>query len=171
MPELDGYEATRQIRAWESEQGDGRRVPILALTAHSLHEDQQKSMDAGCDHHLTKPIKKDVLLQALGMYLTPSAQRIRITVDRDLSSLIPGYLEHRRQDLLTVSQAMRDGDMQSIWTVAHQMKGSGGGYGFDAISELGAAMEQAAEIGDKVEIARILGELDQFLNTAEVVYD
>ena len=67
MPVMDGYEATREIRRWE--QSAGRpAVPIIALTAYALKEDEQKSLDAGCDGHLTKPIKKANLLSALVDY-------------------------------------------------------------------------------------------------------
>ena len=64
MPVMDGYEATRAIRAWEREQGRPR-TPVLALTAHALKEDEGKSLAAGCDGHLTKPIKKRELLAAV----------------------------------------------------------------------------------------------------------
>jgi len=64
MPVLDGYSATMEIR--RIEQAEGRlQTPIIALTAHALHEDEQKSLDAGCNKHLTKPVKKKVLLDAL----------------------------------------------------------------------------------------------------------
>ena len=64
MPIMDGYEATRAIRHWEHEQGKAR-TPVLALTAHAMADDADKSIDAGCDSHLTKPIKKKTLLEAL----------------------------------------------------------------------------------------------------------
>ncbi len=57
MPVMDGYSATREIRRWESELGRAP-TPIIALTAHALGEHVQKSLDAGCDAHLTKPFKK-----------------------------------------------------------------------------------------------------------------
>jgi len=64
MPVMDGYTATMEIR--RIEQSEGRlQTPVIALTAHALHEDEQKSLDAGCNKHLTKPIKKKVLLDAL----------------------------------------------------------------------------------------------------------
>ena len=74
MPVMDGYTATRQIRAWEEEQGISRlgRTPIIALTAYALKEDAQKSIDAGCDAHLSKPIKKETLLEAMKRYIRPS---------------------------------------------------------------------------------------------------
>ncbi len=64
MPVMDGHAATRAIRQWETEQG---RVatPIIALTAHAIKEDMEKSIAAGCNSHLTKPIKKQVLIQAI----------------------------------------------------------------------------------------------------------
>jgi signal transduction histidine kinase/DNA-binding response OmpR family regulator len=64
MPLMDGYDATRKIRELESGQ---RRAgtPIIALTAHATTDERQKCLDAGCDGHLTKPIKKSKLLEAI----------------------------------------------------------------------------------------------------------
>lgn len=64
MPVMDGYTATREIRRWEREK-KRPAVPIIALTAYALKEDEEKSMNAGCDGHLTKPIKKQEILAAL----------------------------------------------------------------------------------------------------------
>ena len=67
MPVMDGYTATRAIREWE------RRhlmdpTPIIALTAHAMNEDVVKSMSAGCTDHITKPIKKGLLMQSIYQY-------------------------------------------------------------------------------------------------------
>jgi two-component system, sensor histidine kinase and response regulator len=67
MPVMDGYTATRAIRSWEEEQGR-ERTPIVALTAYALKEDVQKSLDAGCDGHVTKPLKKVTFLNAIAQY-------------------------------------------------------------------------------------------------------
>ncbi len=64
MPVMDGYDATRAIRAWEEEVGRDP-VPIVALTAHALDAERKKSAEAGMDHHLTKPIKKKELVAAI----------------------------------------------------------------------------------------------------------
>jgi len=69
MPIMDGYEATRAIRTFESETGR-TRVPILALTANAVAEDVARSKEAGCSDHLTKPIRKKTLLAALESHLT-----------------------------------------------------------------------------------------------------
>jgi two-component system sensor histidine kinase/response regulator len=64
MPIMDGYSATRAIRAIERKLGR-RRVPILALTASVLTEALKKALDAGCDAHIAKPVKKATLLAAV----------------------------------------------------------------------------------------------------------
>ena len=64
MPELDGLEATRLIRKWESA-NHRAATPIIALTASALEEDVQRTLAAGCDLHLSKPIKKSVLLDTI----------------------------------------------------------------------------------------------------------
>ncbi|HEY5118495.1 MAG TPA: response regulator [Anaerolineales bacterium] len=70
MPVMDGYTATREIRRWEIEKGR-ERTPIVALTAHALTEDAGRSLEAGCDGHLTKPIRKPVLLEAIREFAAP----------------------------------------------------------------------------------------------------
>jgi len=68
MPVMDGYTATSFIRKWESETGRAP-LPIIALTANALKEDQVKSLAAGCTAHLTKPIKKDKLLHCVELHV------------------------------------------------------------------------------------------------------
>jgi PAS domain S-box-containing protein len=64
MPVMDGYSATQVIREWEAERGL-MPIPIIALTAHALKEEAQKSLDAGCTAHITKPIKKLKLIETI----------------------------------------------------------------------------------------------------------
>ena len=69
MPVMDGYEATRRLRI--AERGAAKRTPILALTAHAMAGDRDKALRAGMDEYLTKPIKIDVLADALSRWLPP----------------------------------------------------------------------------------------------------
>jgi two-component system, sensor histidine kinase and response regulator len=64
MPVMDGYEATKAIRAWEQEH-DLFPIQVIALTALALKEDGVKIREAGCNAHMTKPIKRDTLLEIL----------------------------------------------------------------------------------------------------------
>ena len=64
MPIVDGYEATSTIRGWERA-NDRHRTPIVALTASALEDAAQRSRAAGCDAHVTKPIKKSTLFGAI----------------------------------------------------------------------------------------------------------
>jgi CheY-like chemotaxis protein len=68
MPGVDGYHAAQTIRRYENASGRGR-VPIIALTAHALPEYQQRSIDAGMDGHLSKPIILATLAQTLERFL------------------------------------------------------------------------------------------------------
>jgi len=70
MPVMDGYTATREIRIWERKQNI-KETPILALTAFTTKDDEKKSLEAGCNAHLTKPIKKTTLLTALQAFSAP----------------------------------------------------------------------------------------------------
>lgn len=73
MPIMDGHTATRLIRDWERAEGRSP-IPIIALTANALKEDKQRSLDAGCIGHSTKPIRKEMFLAALQQYVrSPSA--------------------------------------------------------------------------------------------------
>ena len=64
MPLMDGREATRKIRNWEKEE-DKHATPIIALTAHAVKEEIDKCIDAGCDTHLSKPVKKETLISTI----------------------------------------------------------------------------------------------------------
>lgn len=74
MPVKDGYQATKEIRAWEKIHHIAP-TPIVALTAYALKEDQEKSLMAGCNLHVPKPIKKQVLLNVLKFAVGTGSQR------------------------------------------------------------------------------------------------
>jgi two-component system, sensor histidine kinase and response regulator len=74
MPVMDGHTATRMIRDWEK-QSNICPVPIIALTAHAYQEEMQKSLAAGCSDHLTKPIRKNILLNAMQKWIKQGPQK------------------------------------------------------------------------------------------------
>ena len=63
MPEMDGLEATQRIRALN--RPDAKSIPIIALTANAFDEDVQRSLQAGLNAHLSKPVEPDVLFETL----------------------------------------------------------------------------------------------------------
>ena len=72
MPEMDGFEATRRIRQYEQKQGLPA-VPIVALTAHILREHKERSLAAGMNAHLPKPVELNVLRDTLVRFTRPDA--------------------------------------------------------------------------------------------------
>jgi len=68
MPEMDGFEATRQIRKWEKSEMK-KETPIIALTGFALKEEQEKCLFAGCSEHAAKPIKKAELLRIIASHV------------------------------------------------------------------------------------------------------
>lgn len=93
-----------------------------------------------------------------------------IKIDRELEELIPDFLERRRKDLAVFKLALAQKDLETLRTMAHQMKGFGGGYGFDHLTTLGKAMEEAAKVGDLVAYNKGLDELEAYLAMVVVEY-
>jgi len=75
MPVMDGYTATREIRNLKSEI---RNVPIIAMTAHAMAGDEDKSLEAGMNGHVAKPIDPDQLFSTLQKWIKPSEKRVQV---------------------------------------------------------------------------------------------
>jgi PAS domain S-box-containing protein len=167
MPVMDGHTATRQIRQWEADSGR-RPVPIFALTAHALPEEVAKSVDAGCTAHLTKPIRRATLLRALEEH---AIAPVRVLVDASLQDLIPTFLSNRRRDVEAIAAAMEQSDFDAIRIIGHNMKGSGSGYGLDAITDIGDRLEQTAIQGAGDEIRILTSQLARYLGALQLEYE
>ncbi len=160
MPVMDGYSATRAMRAFEKARV-GPETPILALTAHALKEARDRSLEAGCTDHLTKPITKTALLEAISRY-APVAPSIE--VESWLKPVIPAYLEKRRADVGKLRFALEQSDFDTVRTLGHQMAGSGSGYGFAAITDIGFVLEESAIAGDVSKINDGIAALERYLS-------
>ncbi len=86
MPVLDGFAATRRIRQWEVEQGRGRHLAVIAMTANAMTGDREQCLGAGMDDYLSKPVNRLALSQMLERWL-PDA--LRGTEDGDAGHTLP----------------------------------------------------------------------------------
>lgn len=167
MPVMDGYTATRAIREWERQQGLAP-VPIVALTAHALKEEPERARAAGCTLHLAKPIHKQTLLKAmdsqLGLVGTPVR---RVEIPPEVLELVPEYLESRDQEMAVFAAALEARDFSTVRRLGHNLKGTGAGYGFPELTELGRRLEDGALRADAEEIAEGLAALKACLRRLE----
>ncbi len=196
MPVMDGYTATRTIREMEARE-KWSRIPIIALTAHAFREDVEKCLANGCDAHLGKPIRKGRLLRTMIQFLACSNQTespapdqenlpaamafyplteveneqediITVWVDPDLAALIPDFLESIRDQVSHLSELLHENNFTDIQKIAHSLKGVGGGFGFQRITDLGAQIEQAARssLHDGIELGIV--DLIDYLSRVQI---
>ena len=100
MPVMDGYAATREIRAWEGLQPNRTRIPIIAVTAHALLSDSDASLACGMDDHLSKPYSRSQLKSMLLRWLPEEVARIGMEeVPTERMALEPGLQQHAASDV------------------------------------------------------------------------
>ena len=180
MPIMDGLTATRTIRAWE-QANDRLPTPIIALTASALKRDREMCLAAGCTAFLTKPIKQEVLLQAIKdlSIVAPTSSKeessrketIFVRANPKIADLMPVFLRNCRQNVVAMLDALDRGDFETVEILGHGMRGAGGSYGFQAITEIGAALEQVAESADTDASRKWVGELSGYLDRVEIISD
>ncbi len=163
MPEMDGYSATRAIRAHEMDAGLPR-TPIVAMTAHAMPEEVKRCLAAGCDAHCSKPISRARLLTAIRenavrseRHSEPSAP-LAEPLDPELAALLPTYLQSCREQVSDARNALGVADFVRISRIGHNLKGTGAVFGLSEVSAIGSRLEALAEHGA---VASIRGELEQ----------
>ncbi len=179
MPEMDGYQATAAIRAWETKHAR-RAVPIVALTANALKRDGSRALEIGFTAFVTKPVSKTTLLDVLDRYALPDSdtEQQAATVSPNsgpqsapfaaaLDPLRVKFLRNRRQELVALHTALDAQDFDTLQRIGHQVKGLAGSFGYEEIGERGASLEQAARAKNRAEIARCMTELDAAIARAE----
>jgi PAS domain S-box-containing protein len=176
MPVMDGLTATRAMRTWEQAH-DRPPTPIIALTASALKGDREQCLAAGCTAFLTKPIKQEVLLQAIREHSavalpsrkaeTGGQDTLFVALDPRIARRIPMFLDHSRQNVILMRDALDRGDFEIVGRLGHSMRGSGTGFGFPTITDFGVALEQSARSGDTDASRRWVSELSTYLDRIE----
>ena len=153
MPVLDGLNATRLLRM------SGFDGPIIALTANTTLEDKQAALEAGCNDFLTKPIDQQLLRETLVRYLPESDSGRPRTREPEPEWTaiyeIPGYEELRQRfwrelpDSLAAMRAARArGDLDTVATLSHQLRGIGSSFGLEEATRLAGIIESRARHGE-----------------------
>jgi CheY-like chemotaxis protein/HPt (histidine-containing phosphotransfer) domain-containing protein len=187
MPELDGFEATHQIRDPESSVLD-HRVPIIAMTAHVMKGDREKCLAAGMDDYLSKPVQPAELAAALERWLAKrggsagdDAERTapavmdspetaapmfdraafleRLMGDEDLvREITEMFLADLPVQLEGLAAAVGSGDCLLAGQLAHGIKGASANVGGEALRDTAFELEKAGKAGDLAALKTLLPE-------------
>jgi HPt (histidine-containing phosphotransfer) domain-containing protein len=151
---------------------------VLALTAHAFADMAVRGRQAGFTAILTKPIRKVTLLEALVQYSpantgadTASGTNANVVeVEQGMEDVVPGYLAKRRAEVAVYNEALARDDFDAIRKLAHKMKGTGSGYGFPVLTELGGTIEKAAIEKKAGQIRECLNRFALYLESVELKY-
>ena len=144
MPEMDGITATREIRSFDT------IIPIIALTANVMRDDQQTFFDAGCTGFLAKPVDLNLFCAAISEHLEPADTEndneleplvSSLADSYDLDELIEEFVEELPEKLEQAIETYDGKDYVTLKDLIHDLKGSTGNYGFMEVSTLLAEME------------------------------
>ncbi len=170
MPELDGFEATAAIR--EKERGTGRRLPIVALTAHAMKGDRERCLGAGMDGYISKPIQVKELFETveglLGVpaevvpgasaelnpdgVLDKAAALARVDGDIELlRELVELFLDECPRLASKIQKAVENRDSRALGRAAHTLKSSVGNFGARGALKAALKLEMMAREGDLTE--------------------
>ena len=93
---------------------------------------------------------------------------IVVKVDPDIADMVPRFLENRSRDVARLREALVRADAEAVRAIGHTLNGVGGGYGFPAISEFGARLEEAGASGQAEAAASVVDELADYLSRVRV---
>ena len=176
MPELDGYNATRQIRSIEQAKSQAR-TPIVALTANAYASDRQNSLAAGMDDHLTKPFTEVQLSQLLAKALQGKESQITLgnAIDRSVISdmlvkrpalferLLRIYMDFAPKAVAELKAALGASDCTQLKSTAHSLKSSSANVGAMTLAELCKKLEAIAGAKNIVAAAQCVASIEEAL--------
>lgn len=173
MPVLSGLDAARQIRDWQRTNGVPL-TPILAISAHALPDQVEASLQAGCAAHITKPVDRVTLLETIYRFLPASPELAANETQEEacpeipveVAALVPQYLASKWTQLEEANAHLAIRDLDAVRRFGHNLKGTGRGYGFVRLEEIGRQIETAATRGEPSEVTEQLQRLRDFLSEA-----
>lgn len=184
MPEMNGVEATREIRR----RSELPQIPIIAVTAHALEGDEERFLAAGMNYFIKKPIDFDLLEKTVLDLVTHVEARPVKTMDRadnafsqlmhtvgmskeDLVMLVNDFLGMYRDDMDRLAVALDGGDSKMVSEIAHKLKGAIGNFGAENVRSVFLKMEMAAKGGDVVATGKLLPQLDKEMTVFLETFD
>ena len=176
MPEMDGLEATRRIRSQEKAEGC-HPIPILALTGHAVQGYRDRCLAAGCTAYLTKPIRKQSLVDAVRVALEGAAAGAAgrenpedtVAVDPDVEGIVPEFLKHCALDVARLRRAMTFEDWAECARIAHGIKGAALTMGFVRVADFSSEIVQASRELAGERMAKLVDALAGHLSRVKVV--
>ena len=171
MPVMDGYSSTQAIRQWE-ESSALEATPIIAVSAHDPSHEYEKYAEAGFTARILKPVDPHQLIAVISQYMghekpNDKQEKVAPQIQQQIRDLLPGYIENRCQELLTLKEFIAGKDFPSISRIGHRLKGNGAMYGFPQLSEIGAALEIAANDQDFEKTVTLIASIEPILNEAK----
>lgn len=160
MPDVDGYQATRMIREWES--GRGTRIPIIAMTAHTMEGDRDKCLKAGMDDYVSKPIYPESLQEIMDKWnKQPVHQPLDVEAalkrfgDKGLKTLLRLFLDDVPTRLDNIEQALEAGNLVELANLSHGLMGASATIQARRLKTLSGELEIAARSGQLDEAKRL----------------
>jgi PAS domain S-box-containing protein len=149
MPEMGGIEATRRIR--QREHGTGKRLPIIAVTAHVMRGDRERCLEVGMDGYVAKPIRGTALFGAIAAAMTSgSAPAVKAAgkTRQAGGNLVGMFLESSFDELSRIRAALERGELDRARKLAHGMAGAASTVGAKEVSRLARSVENLASEND-----------------------
>ena len=186
MPGMDGLEVTRAYRAWEQETKGSSHTPIVALTAQALEEHRKESLNAGCDDHLSKPIREEKIIEAIRFYVEPSAEENDegdergttgkdedpcIVIDRRYEDFIPDLKEDVREKMERIKEEAEQEQFDEVEDLAHDVKGAAGSFGFERIQNLAEEIETHARSREPEKICSEAADIIDYLERVTITFE
>ena len=192
MPEMDGFEATGLIR----KRPGGAEVPIIAMTANAFEADVQKCFETGMNDVITKPFRKNMLLEKITYWavhsgtthLTKTVVSPRsideggpINIQKTLQEfngdqtllfeVIDEYIANVRQQMPKIAEALQEQDYETVWREAHSIKGGALNLAADALAGIAFELEKAGKSGDLANSSQLLARMEDELFRLEIHID